>query len=292
MFDDGKNFLNLEIIYDNEVNDILYGVHALVLHGLLKYENEKLLELGVKTAQELFNKIKQNNTAEQKNFKILPPKELLIKKHINFDEKKEYFMSAVANIQGKYDLPDNATIGEYLVMWWTSFLNGLQDKYTMNLPSDVIKLLANRWGLDDKKQNIRNIIKLADNEKAKKWIQEFNNSSKLQELNYTAIKDIKLIFLELSVEVLQNVEQFLSVIPDKTIQKIVKEYESGINILKAKDDPQTIAKINKHIEEIEKIGGIDKLMPTEGLVFTYNGKKYKMTGLFTPIHKILSLIKF
>jgi len=155
MFDDGKNFLNLEIIYDNEVNDILYGVHALVLHGLLKYENEKLLELGVKTAQELFNKIKQNNTAEQKNFKILPPKELLIKKHINFDEKKEYFMSAVANIQGKYDLPDNATIGEYLVMWWTSFLNGLQDKYTMNLPSDVIKLLANRWGLDDKKQNIK-----------------------------------------------------------------------------------------------------------------------------------------
>jgi len=142
------------------------------------------------------------------------------------------------------------------------------------------------------KNKILNIIKLADNEKAKKWIQEFNNSSKLQELNYTAIKDIKLIFLELSVEVLQNVEQFLSVIPDKTIQKIVKEYESGINILKAKDDPQTIAKINKHIEEIEKIGGIDKLMPTEGLVFTYNGKKYKMTGLFTPIHKILSLIKF
>ena len=49
----------------------------------------------------------------------------------------------------------------------------------------------------------------------------------------------------------------------------------------------------KDIEEIKKriedLGGFEKLVPTEGIVFVYKGKTYKLTGLFAPINQLLGI---
>ncbi len=43
------------------------------------------------------------------------------------------------------------------------------------------------------------------------------------------------------------------------------------------------------LERIQAIGGFEKLVPTEGIVFVYKGKTYKLTGLFAPINQLLGI---
>jgi hypothetical protein len=37
------------------------------------------------------------------------------------------------------------------------------------------------------------------------------------------------------------------------------------------------------------LGGIDKIVASEGLVFFYAGKTYKLTGTFAPLNQILGI---
>ena len=43
---------------------------------------------------------------------------------------------------------------------------------------------------------------------------------------------------------------------------------------------------------IEDLGGFEKLVPTEGIVFRYNGKLYKLTGTFAALNQLLGIIKY
>jgi len=49
---------------------------------------------------------------------------------------------------------------------------------------------------------------------------------------------------------------------------------------------------------INKLGGLDKIVPTEGLTFTYTPdgetepRIYKFTGIFAPVNQILGSLKF
>ena len=40
------------------------------------------------------------------------------------------------------------------------------------------------------------------------------------------------------------------------------------------------------------MGGFDKLVPSEGIVFIYKGKTYKLTGLFAAVNQLLGLTKY
>jgi len=47
--------------------------------------------------------------------------------------------------------------------------------------------------------------------------------------------------------------------------------------------------INFKNSSINKLGGIEKIVANEGLVFVYNGKTYKLTGTFAPLNQILGI---
>ena len=49
------------------------------------------------------------------------------------------------------------------------------------------------------------------------------------------------------------------------------------------------SKLTFELERIKAIGGFEKLVPTEGIVFVYKGKTYKLTGLFAPINQLLGI---
>ena len=46
------------------------------------------------------------------------------------------------------------------------------------------------------------------------------------------------------------------------------------------------------MDRLNAIGGFDSIVPSEGIVFKYNGKTYKFTGAFAPINQITGLISF
>jgi hypothetical protein len=46
------------------------------------------------------------------------------------------------------------------------------------------------------------------------------------------------------------------------------------------------------LDKLNKIGGLKAIVPSEGIVFKYNGKTYKFTGAFAPINQITGLMTF
>ena len=40
------------------------------------------------------------------------------------------------------------------------------------------------------------------------------------------------------------------------------------------------------------IGGIESIIPTEGIVFVYKGKTMKLTGTFAAINQLMGIIKY
>ena len=70
---------------------------------------------------------------------------------------------------------------------------------------------------------------------------------------------------------------------------------ADINHTTGNIEPDNIEKLKKlklQIQKLQKIGGLDAIVPSEGIVFKYKGKVYKFTGAFAPINQILGSIKF
>ena len=62
--------------------------------------------------------------------------------------------------------------------------------------------------------------------------------------------------------------------------------------IRSKKDPSSISKLEAQLSKISSMGDLSNLVPSEGLVFKYNGKIYKFTGYFAPINQIPGLMKF
>ena len=42
-------------------------------------------------------------------------------------------------------------------------------------------------------------------------------------------------------------------------------------------------------QRLNALGGFDKIVPNEGIVFVYGGNTYKLTGAFAPLNQILGI---
>ena len=101
----------------------------------------------------------------------------------------------------------------------------------------------------------------------------------------------EILILKFGAEVLKNVETFVSANPDKTIQDIKDKLKVASDQLSKSTDIKTLSVFKRELDRIEKIGGIDAIVPAEGIVFIYNGKTYKLTGAFAPINQIMGLLQ-
>ncbi len=115
-----------------------------------------------------------------------------------------------------------------------------------------------------------------------------NNAS----ISKEATMPLELLFLELGVEVLQNIEQFLTANPDKTLDGLRKDISSKISQISTSNNIDDLNKMRECLKKIQAIGGLERLVPSEGIVFKFNGKTYKLTGLYAPINQLLGTGRF
>jgi len=100
------------------------------------------------------------------------------------------------------------------------------------------------------------------------------------------------LFLELGAKVLTNVENLISASPEAAIRSIKKDLKSTISNLYKGGDISKVSQLRRHLERLNKAGGFKRIVPSEGLVFNYKGKTYKLTGTFAPINQILGSLKY
>jgi hypothetical protein len=89
--------------------------------------------------------------------------------------------------------------------------------------------------------------------------------------------------------VLEFVSSVLTVHPDNAIRAMKSKLKSVASQVRNGGSPAQIQKLKTELQRLNNLGGIDKIVANEGLVFFYNGKTYKLTGTFAPLNQILGI---
>ncbi len=301
-FQNGKSFLNFEIVYPATENVIPYGVSMLVFHGVTTYDDAgNNIDTNQKAATKLASIIKKVNADVQGTFQIKGPAQLSIKKTANFAKRQSYYVAKLNRLQQQFGLKDSNKIVDYHKKWWESYIDSMSKLYNVPLPDNVFTSLLNRWAFGDKSYTMSNLKKdlsvddnslgAGDIDKFVNWASGFDKKSHAEQLK-TNIKPFEEIFLEVGAEILHNVSGLLSANPDAAINKLKTEIDAAASDITKSGDIYKISKLNTQLQKLQALGGDKAIAPTEGIVFVYKGKLMKFTGAFSPLNQILGILKF
>jgi len=285
IFNNGNNWMNMEIMYPQSANVIVYDAPKLQFHGVLKYEKGSPVGTVKDGARMLAGMIKQVDANIQKSFSIIGPHVLKVKPSQNFGDKIPYFTSKLQKLMSPYNMKDSNKFADYHQAWWESYI----DKNFKGLENRIKMGLVKRWAFFDKsfRLNAKNI----EDQELREKIIEFDKQKHKGTVQDT-MKPFELLFFELGVEVLRNVENFLAVNPDKAIQHVKKQVSKAISDVRRGGDIKKLNRLGKQLNKLNQLGGWKAIIPSEGLVFIYKGKTYKLTGAFGPINQIAGMMTF
>ena len=282
IFNEGKCFMNLEVIWPTSVNVIPYGQALLVFHNTVCYD-EKGTATGADggAAGTLAGMIKQVNADVQSKYTIQGPPITSIPKSDDLSAKQGKYLSRLKKLQSEFGLSDSDNVADYHQSWWDWWI-------TSNAPVKIDKLtkesLIRRWAFGDKGFRLNTISNL----ELQKWAIQ-NDKVNVVKQQKDNIKPFEEIFLGVGADVLEFVGSVLTVHPEKAIRAMKQKFASVASQVRSGGDPSKISKLKQELSRLNQLGGIDKIVASEGLVFFYNGKTYKLTGTFAPLNQILGI---
>ena len=287
-FKNGKDFMNMELIYSLNPNVIHYDTDVIQFHGIKETDGEgNITGTNNKPAKEITNILKTLKSDIGKTFKIIPPKIIQLQKDLDFTANKKKFIDQVNALEKKYDLTDGDEVSRYHEMWWRELI----DKEFPALTQDIKEGLLRRWAYGDKKSlNMRSLDKQigpAEATLVKKFDKE--DVKKKYKENIRPFEDL---FLELGSIIMKNASNFLAANPSGEAQRLRKEIETQASKIKKTGGVEQIKKVEAELARLSRIGGIESIFPTEGIVFKYKGKIYKLTGTFAAINQLMGIIKY
>ena len=285
IFGDGNNWMNMEIMYPDSANVIVYDAPHLQFHGVLKYEKGVPVGTVKDGARILAGMIKQVDANLQKNFSIIGPHVLKVPAHQDFATKVPYFTSKLGKLMSAYNMKDSNTFAEYHQVWWEAYI----DKNFNSLETRIKMGLVKRWAFFDKSFRLNS--KTIEDETLLAKIIDFDKLKHKGTVQDT-MKPFEVLFFELGVEVLKNVKNFLTASPDKAIQHIKNQVSKAISDVRKGGDIKKLNRMSQQLSKLTAIGGFEAVIPSEGLVFIYKGKTYKLTGAFGPINQIAGMMTF
>jgi hypothetical protein len=281
IFKDGSSFMNLEVIYPTSVNVIPYNQPLLVFHGTFDYDiNGTIVGENQQAASILGGMIKQVNAHVQSKYTIQGPPMNKLPKSEDLSKLKGKYISMIGKLQSEFGLSDNDGVAEYHQAWWTQFV----EKGGKKLDAQEKIGLVKRWAFNDKSFRINTI----QDPKLKAWAEQIDKQDQ-QKISKQNLMRFEEIFLGVGADVLSFMSSVLTANPDSAKRQMVARLEATIQQVKASGDPKKIAKLKLELERLNALGGFDKIVPNEGIVFVYNGNTYKLTGAFAPLNQILGI---
>lgn len=286
VFQDGKSFINMELIYSKNPNVIYYDRDVIQFHGMKVTDGNGNIIGEENIAGEIVKALRDLKADVQNTFTIIPPQILKLGKDINFDERVGYYEKAINKLRDTYSLSDQDEVKMYHEAWWR---NQIEENFA-DLDPALKEGLLLRWAyLDKKTLNMRELKKAVTPEQAKA-VKDFDGQrNKKYKENILPFENL---FLELGADVLKNVSNFVAANPEAEKARLHKQIRSEADKVKKNGDLKQIEKVEKELKRLEGIGGIESIIPTEGLVFKYNGKTFKLTGTFAAINQLMGIIKY
>ena len=288
IFNDGKNFMNMELIYSKNPNVINYDTDVIQFHNITKTDGDgNILDTDSRPAKEIPQILAKVKSNVGKTFKIIPPRILQLQKDVDFSNNKKKFEDKIIALQRRYGLNDGDEVSRYHEMWWRELI----DADFPNLSQDVKEGLLRRWAYGDKKTlNMRSLAKQIGKEEAalvKKYDKE--DVKKKYKENIRPFEDL---FLELGSTIIRNASNFVAANPSDEAQRLRAYLDTETTKIKKGGGVNQIKKVEDQLAKLDRIGGLDSIYPSEGIVFRYNGKLYKLTVAFAPLNQLLGIIKY
>ena len=290
IFDNGHKWMNLEIIYVPTQNVIPYGKDMIVFHGNLKYDKEgNPIGQDKDSGRKLAGMIKQINQEIQNTFEIRGPVALSLPTTKNFQDDQQYFIKKLLGLQKRYGLGNTDKITRYHEKWWENKIASEAKKSKISLDKQTKNALISRWVFGNKSKPLNS--KNFKDEKVLDWAKKMDkiNFNKFAQQNIAPFENL---FLELGAKVLTNIENFISASPEDSVRSIKKDLKSTVSSLQKGGDLTKLSQLKRHLKRLSKAGGFKRIVPSEGVVFNYKGKTYKLTGTFAPINQILGSLKY
>jgi hypothetical protein len=281
VFNDGSSFMNLEVIYPTSVNVIPYNQPLLVFHGTFDYDIDgNIVGENQQSARILAGMIKQVNASVQSKYTIQGPPMQKLPKSENLTKLQSKYMSMISKLQSEFGLSDSDGVADYHQAWWSNFV----DKNAKGLDAQEKIGLVKRWAFGDKGFRIATI----QDPKLRSWADntEKKDQAKIAKDNLMKFEEI---FLGVGADVLSFMESVLTANPTEATKQMVARLHKTVDDVRKLGDPKKLDKLKLELQRLQALGGFEKIVPNEGIVFVYNGNTYKLTGAFAPLNQILGL---
>jgi hypothetical protein len=291
IFKNGYAFMHLEVIYPPSSNVINYDAPHLIFHSATTYDEEGIPVSSDKSAATTLQKlIKSVNSDIQKHYTIRPPAVIDMPKVIDFEKNQKRFMNIIDKLQKKWGGSSNDTIGDYMYAEWQQYLINKSKSFNEDISGPTMGKLIDRWSFFNNNYTVRDMKKELP-PKFQKWAIDFSKKE-FKQVGKDILAPFEELFLSLGVEVLKNATGYLAANPDKVVQDIKKQLEDLQKQIEKSGDLDLMHKMKIQLARLQSIGGFDAILPTEGIVFQYNGKTYKLTGAFASVNNILGTLKY
>jgi hypothetical protein len=281
VFKDGSSFMNLEVIYPTSVNVIPYNQPLLVFHGTFDYDIDgTIVGENQQAASILGGMIKQVNAHVQSKYTIQGPPINKLPKSEHLSKLQGKYLGMISKLQNEFKLADSDGVADYHQSWWTDFVEKKAKKLDYQQKIGLIK----RWAFGDKSFRIAEIT----DDKIRAWAEQTDKQDQ-QKIGKQNLMRFEEIFLGVGADVLSFMDSVLTANPDSAKRQMVARLQSTISQVKASGDPKKIEKLKLELQRLNALGGFEKIVPNEGIVFVYGGNTYKLTGAFAPLNQILGI---
>lgn len=300
IFNNGLNFMSIEIIYPPTKNVVYYDDRCLIqFHGINKF-NDKLEKIGQddSLALKLYNYLKDKNVINQSVFELTEPNFLKIKNSLKATEDLNIVLSDLSElVKG---LGYNITVADYVKEKLKPTIIDIASDLGIYVSpkSEFVDKLAERYSpISIKRPTKNDLIPFAKAEnidpKSPNYKEFLNTLATLDKsVINESLMSVEKVVAKAGALLISNLTGFVSTDRSHSAQQLADELTSTIDNLKHKDDltPDQLKKLEYNLNKLKNFGET----PTgiEGIVFVWKDRVIKMTANFGPINQILGLLKF
>ena len=183
-----------------------------------------------------------------------------------------------------------STVGDYALGMAKNILAEEAKSAGIEIPETSMDGLARRIADIDKSYTAAQMKKDISPE-AVAWFTNLEKT-KGKELKRAVYGPLESLFLEIGTEMMKNISAFLSANPTEAAAAMRKEIDSVISTIKTNGDEKDVEKLEHELTRVAAAGGLESIVPTEGITFVFNGKLYKYTGIFSPLNQIRGMLAY
>ena len=289
-FDNGKKFASVEIITPVTQNTVPYGQSMLVFHGVVEMDpGGNPIGEDKQTGRDIGKLIQDANAAAQETFYVRGPQDLSTKPLPDTKKREAYYNNKLKTIMKESNTSLNSTVKDYALGMGIRVLSDVAKRLKINIPAESLDGLARRISAIDKSYSVRDIKKDMGDDGDKFLAYEKSNAKQLKRMVYEPLESL---FLELGTEMMKNISAYLSANPTQAALDMKREIEDTILKIRKVGDEGDIQKLEDELLRLSAAGGLESIVPTEGITFMFKGKLYKYTGIFAPLHQIRSILAY